>query len=325
TAYAAPIAPGAVTDAPPSASWGTPTTGEALIAEQPDELLALATDDFGVTSVHIIAGEEDLGTMSSAPYETTWTPPASLIGQSVTVMATVTDESGQTSVATEQVPVIAKPLAVEEKLGEEPHVEPKTEAVTPLVVSTPGAGPAPVIAIPATFARSALHSLDLTPSITGSAAIVGVEYLLDNRTICKLTAAPFACHYLPTGADVGLHTLKIIATDASGETTQVSESIRFARFAVHGIALHVKRSGSTLKLTGAIELPARVTHAEGCAKETVHVTFARGRHKSSGVGTVTPRCTFSVSLAHAGGTGKLTASLSGNSVLAPLSRAAKVR
>ncbi len=331
TAYAAPAAPGAVADAPPSATWGTPTTGEALVAEESDELLALATDDFGVTSVHIVAGEEDLGTMSSAPYEKTWTPPASLIGQSVTVTATVTDESGQTSVATELVPVIAKPVPPieeekHEKLGEEPHVEPKTETVTPLVISTPSAtGAAPVIAIPATFARSPLHSLDLTPSVTGSSAIVGVEYLLDDRSICKATAAPFACHYLPSGADVGTHTLKIIATDSSGQTTQVSQTISFARFALSALSLHVKHAGSTLKLTGTLKLPARVTGAEGCVKQTVHVTFVHGGHKSSGSAAVSAHCTFSVSLPRAAGVGTLTTRLSGNAVVAPAAHVAKLR
>ncbi len=327
TAYAVPTAPAAIVDAPPSAAWGTPIADESLIAEAPNELLALASDDFGVTSVDITAGATDLGTMASAPYETTWTPPASLIGQTVTITATVTDESGQTSVASEQLPVIAKLVPPpEEKLGEEPHVEPKTEVVMPLSLAAPAQGAAapPAIAIPASFARSSLRSLDLTPAVTGSAPIVGVEYLLDDRTICKATAAPFTCHYLPSGADVGLHTLKIIATDSSGQTTQVSEMIRFARFALRALALHVKHSGSLLKVSGTLTLPARVTSAEGCAKETVHVTFTRGHHKASAIGTVSAHCTFSVSLVHAGGAGTLSTSLSGNGVLAPLSHSARI-
>ena len=55
----APIAvtaPVAITDAPPTVSWGTPDASDSLIAGQPDELLAVAGDDFGVQSVEL---EED--------------------------------------------------------------------------------------------------------------------------------------------------------------------------------------------------------------------------------------------------------------------------
>jgi hypothetical protein len=111
TAAAAPFTiapvPAAVPDAAPTASWGTPATGDSLVAGASNDLLALAGDDFGVTSVDVTANGEDLGTLATPPYATTWTPRAALAGTSVTLTATVTDEAGQTTVASEIVPVVA--------------------------------------------------------------------------------------------------------------------------------------------------------------------------------------------------------------------------
>ncbi len=108
-ALTAPVAPVPVTNPPPTVSWGTPIVGETLTAGQSNELLALASDFFGVSSVEITAGTTNLGSFTTAPYVTSFTPPSTLVGHLVKLTATATDEAGQTTVATEEIPVVAAP------------------------------------------------------------------------------------------------------------------------------------------------------------------------------------------------------------------------
>ena len=45
-----------------------------------------------------------------------------------------------------------------------------------------------------------------------------VELFLGTRTLCRVTAAPFACTITPTGADVGGQALRVVVTDTLGST-----------------------------------------------------------------------------------------------------------
>jgi len=106
-----PAAPSVVADTPPTVEWGTPSAGNSLIAGEPSELLVLAGDDFGISSVAVTIGGVAQPLMTTAPYVLEYTPPDALIGSTVTLEATATASNGATTTTTLDVPVIAKPVA----------------------------------------------------------------------------------------------------------------------------------------------------------------------------------------------------------------------
>jgi hypothetical protein len=101
--------PAAITDAGPAVAWGSPSTGDSFVAGQPNDLLVIASDDFGVSSVDVTIAGDPQPTMTLMPYELAYTPPAALIGSTVTLIATATDSAGHTAQASIDVPVMAEP------------------------------------------------------------------------------------------------------------------------------------------------------------------------------------------------------------------------
>jgi len=95
---AAPAAPvlGTQSDAAPVGAIVNPGGGETVEAGVAMEPVVLAEDDYGVKSVSLKVDGAPLGTRSEAPYGFNWTPPASAIGSTVTLEATITDSGGQT-------------------------------------------------------------------------------------------------------------------------------------------------------------------------------------------------------------------------------------
>jgi len=69
--------------------------------------VVVAADDFGVKSVALTANGAPVTTLRHTPYEFTWTPAYGDIGDVVTLAATITDSSGQTSVVSTEVKVPA--------------------------------------------------------------------------------------------------------------------------------------------------------------------------------------------------------------------------
>jgi hypothetical protein len=309
TAFAAPTAPGAVIDAAPSAVWGTPdgTYATKLRAGTADELLVQATDDFGVKSVDITANGTDLGTFTLPPFETTWTPPMSLAGQSVPLVATVTDEAGQVTVATINVTVV----------GPAPTPSPGT----PGSPGSPGTGvkTGPGISLPAAFATSKkpITSLSFEPSFTGDVALV--VYQLDGKVICSTKVAPFWCTAKLTGADPGTHTLTIIAISPSGAVTTFKRTVHIARIAARALTVKTAAKAGKLLVTGTLVRPSNVTAKQGCGAGTV--TLSSGHHRASAKLSV--KCAFSAKLSGVAKGAKLKASFGGNSVLAPRSETVK--
>jgi hypothetical protein len=69
--------------------------------------VVVAADDFGVKSVKLTANGAPVATVGHTPYEFTYTPAYDQIGDIVTLAATITDSSGQTSVVSTEVKVPA--------------------------------------------------------------------------------------------------------------------------------------------------------------------------------------------------------------------------
>jgi Bacterial Ig domain len=131
----------------------------------------------------------------------------------------------------------------------------------------------------------------------------------DDGTICVLRAAPYACTWRPTGADVGRATLLASAVDSAGLSSLAIVRVRVNRFAVK-LTKKAKRTGGRLRVTGRLVLPATVTRAQGCrGKVTVRVRTARRTVP------LTPRCTYRVSLRAR--TGRPRVRFGGNPAIAP--------
>jgi Big-like domain-containing protein len=131
----------------------------------------------------------------------------------------------------------------------------------------------------------------------------------DDGTICVLRAAPYACTWRPTGADVGRATLLASAVDSGGLSSLAIVRVRVSRFAGR-LTKTAKRSMGRLRVSGRLVLPAVVTRAQGCSgKVTVRV------RKVKRTVALNPRCGYSVRLKVR--TGRPRVSFGGNPVIAP--------
>jgi hypothetical protein len=310
-------APGAVTDALPTAVWGTPdgTYDKTLTAGAANELLVDAGDDFGIESVDITANGTDLGTLTLPPYDATWTPDPSLEGQNVPLVATVTDEDGQVSTATINVEVVAPSSGPTGPTGPTGPSGP----TGPTGPTGPSAAAGPQISLPAAFGTSKdpLRALSIEPTFTGE--LQSVAYQLDGSTICAERAAPFFCNVKLTGADPGTHLLTIIATSAAGAVTTLERTVHIAPIASKALIVKTASVGGELIVTGTLVRPSNVTTAEGCGAGKV--TIRSGRHHATAKLGAT--CKFSAKLKTVKRGAKLRVSFGGNLVLAPRSKTIK--
>lgn len=107
TTLVVPVVP---TDGAPSVGFTEPTgTPEVQIGEEVDPVV-IATDDYGVQRVTVTADGAPVGSTTLEPYEFHWTPTAADAGKTITLRALATDSSGQTSLATTDVKVLAPPV-----------------------------------------------------------------------------------------------------------------------------------------------------------------------------------------------------------------------
>ncbi len=265
--FTAPTAPTAVTDAAPTAAWGTPdgVNQATLVGGRTIDLEAIATDDFGVKSVDITADGIDLGTLTAPPYEVAWTPAATLDGQTVPLVATVTDSSGQVTTATINVAIIAPPPASTTTAttpttmvsSPAPASSPTPAAgatATPAPTTAPAAVGAPKVAVSPGLgsASTPLTALTLTPVLTGD--ITKVVYTLNGKVICTATQAPYRCTSVVTPAEVGTDKLVITATGPGGTTT-ITRTIHVSTF-----LLQFKKARFTVKgLRGLVQLRQRTS------------------------------------------------------------------
>ena len=134
----------------------------------------------------------------------------------------------------------------------------------------------------------------------------------DDGTICVLRAAPYACTWKPTGADVGRATLLASAVDAGGLSTLAIVRVRVNRF-IGKLSRKVRRSGNRLRVSGRLKLPAGVEGALGC-RGNVTVRLRRVKRTVA----LTRGCTYAARLPVR--TGRPRVSFAGNSVIAPSAR-----
>jgi hypothetical protein len=103
-------APGPITDTAPVGVIVNPDDGEEVDAAVPTEVAVLADDDFGITSVSLKADDTPVATATTSPYTFDWTPSPADRGDTVTLEATITDSSGNTTTSEIEVPITAQAL-----------------------------------------------------------------------------------------------------------------------------------------------------------------------------------------------------------------------
>ena len=141
---------------------------------------------------------------------------------------------------------------------------------------------------------------------SGDPVVTGFD---DDGTICVLRAAPYACTWTPTGADVGRATLLASAVDAGGLSSLAIIRVRVNRFTAT-LTRTVRRRGGRLRVSGRLKLPAAVEAALGCrGNVTVRV------QKVKRTVALTGGCTCAARLRVR--TGRPRVSFAGNSVIAP--------
>ena len=139
-------------------------------------------------------------------------------------------------------------------------------------------------------------TIQLTP--TAAAGVKQVDVYLGTRKLCTLTAAPWTCDVVPTGADVGTQVLRTVVTDAAGQTAESSKTIAVAKFAPRGLSVviasrNVKGNAVTKTIRGRVLLPTGVTAAQGCKGGTATVVVKRAGHSvSNSEVKVTSACRF---------------------------------
>jgi hypothetical protein len=252
-------APMPVSDAAPTVSLQGPATanrGDTVT------LTATATDDFGVKRVTFSDGATVIGADDRPPYQVTWTVPGDAPCAARPLTATVEDSLGQTRSATTTLTVVGPNQC-------RPVVQP------------PGPKPAPPgLAIAGQVRSVRPGGTTITARATSTAGIARVDFLLGTRRVCTDRTAPYRCRVTPRGGDVGLQSLRVVATDVAGQRTVVERPVLVPRFAARGVSVEVKqtplaRGGVRRTITAHVRPPAPVTRRQGCAAGTITFVVQR--------------------------------------------------
>lgn len=328
-------APLPVNDAAPTIGLSTDKPAYAL--GETVTLTAAASDDFGVTEITFYEGNTPIATVIPPADTATVTIPADAACTTRTVSAVASDFLGQTSSATTT--FVGGPNACKEPENPGGGGGGGGDGGGGTGTTPPPASPkAPTVSLvspPATIGANGAKLTAAPAADTGAGASVAkVDFFLGNRLLCTVTAAPYTCKVLPEGSEVGTQALRAVVTDSTGQTATAEASTKVSKFTPEGLTLETealkakKGKGKPKlrrKLSGTLELPDRVTAAQGCASGTVAITVTRDGK------TVLPstqvslgaKCTYSLTLTvpakKSKSTFKATAKFGGNAVLLPAS------
>src|SRR5262249_31828852 len=150
---------------------------------------------------------------------------------------------------------------------------------------------------------------------------------------CTIVPPSTSCIVVPTGADVGIQTLRAVLTDLAGATAETSTRVEVPRFEPKDLIIDPKhkktKKAVTTTFTSELDLPKNVTAKQGCAdaKGTIDMIIKDGNKvlKDSQV-KLGKTCKASLSLTGAKSKSyTVTARFGGNNVLLPISKTRKVK
>ena len=144
--------------------------------------------------------------------------------------------------------------------------------------------------------------------------------ILGSRTLCVLSAAPFSCDFSPQGSDVGGQSLRLVVTDALGQTAEASRNVVVSRF-VAKLKLSVSKQSTTAgvkrTLKGTVTYPSAVGTTGACEGKVMLTIKRSGRSILNQEVPLTKRCTFerSVTTKRSSSSFSAKVTFSGNTVL----------
>src|SRR3954468_12579683 len=177
-------------NAPPAVSLTSPAAGATFTAPATITVGASATDDGSVASVQFFAGATPIGTVTSAPYQFTW---SNVPAGSYSLTAIATDNQGATTRSN------AVSITV--------NAPPPPNAPPTVSVTSPAAG--------ATFTAPA--TINVTAAASDDGTIANVRFFAGTTLLGTVTTAPYQVTWSNVAA--GTYSLTAVATDNAGATT----------------------------------------------------------------------------------------------------------
>lgn len=284
-------APLPINDAAPTVSLTT----DAATYHRGDKvtLTAAPDDDIGVHRVVFYDGAFIVGAATRPPYSASYHLPADAGCTSRTVAAVAEDSAGQTASATRTITVdcatpTPTPTATATATPTATAVATATATVVVEGEVTPSPEPAPqavvaeapTISLGSVPSRLTASGFQITVSALAGSGVKQLDVYLGVRKVCSITRPPFTCRVLPTGAEVGRQSLRVVVTDLNGASASTSRQVTVARFRPAGATINVSSrnlSGNRIRATiaGKVKLPARVTRADGCRGGSVGIVLKR--------------------------------------------------
>ena len=170
-------------------------TADATIAGKSVLIAAVVEDDVGVAGVRFLVDGTDIGTATKAPYFIRWN--ATTVSDGVhSLSAVATDLAGNVTTSA------AIKVIVANGAGDTDTTPPEVRITTPASGQTVSG-----------------KSVPITVTATDDHGVATVRFLVDSTLIATDTSAPFSTDWNTTHVTNGLHELRAVATDTSGNTS----------------------------------------------------------------------------------------------------------
>jgi len=197
-------------------------------------------------------------------------------------------------------------------------VTPEPDAKTPDTVAAPRAD-APTATF-VSWPRSIAGKSRVVFNASAPAGLKSAAVILGSRTLCVLSAAPFACDFTPQGSDVGGQSLRLVVTDQLGQSTELSRNVVVSRFVAKlklSVSKKSTKAGLKRTLKGTVTFPPAVSSAQACTGKVMLTIKRGGRSILNQEVPLTKRCTFerSVTTNSARSSFSAKVTFSGNTVL----------
>ena len=231
----------------PKVAIGTPSGG-ATVSGRSVLIRAVARDDIGVASVQFLADGVTIDTDSTAPYSILWDTTGVSDGFH-NLAASATDTSGNAAASD---PIVV--LVANEGGGGTDTEAPRVSIGTPTNGSTVSG-----------------TSVLIGATATDDVGVATIRFLVDGLLIDSDTEAPYSTQWDTTGVTNGLHDLRAVASDRSGNTStsnpiivRVSNAGGDTDTTAPTVSIKTPASGATVS-GNAVSIQASATDSVGVA------------------------------------------------------------
>jgi hypothetical protein len=230
------------------------------------QLIAEASDDFGIRRVTFFDGATEVGDDDSPPYTAAFTIPSDAPCGTRDVAATAEDSLGQTATGTASLEVVC---------------DASTDGGTG---GTGGTGPVlvpPTVELPENLRRIRRVGETVVARASAPNGVAYVDFFLGARRVCRDSQAPYRCRMKPLSTEIGSQTVRAVATDRMGLTGQDLRQVVVPRFKPRELMIEVTRKqqpgNRVLKTVTAKVLQTKgVKRATACRNGRVTAVVRQG-------------------------------------------------